>query len=151
MVNRIALLRAIEQDWKKLMTGEPLPVRSHLPGRILMPLGMMIAFVNLIEGLKEYHVVCGVIGVICLFIGLLLFVRASMPPESWEKKIDSKLRNYQPRDIEAWKTLRVSVLKEGKLKQEAIRLWLDAEFRANADLLGSPASALDYGFVHRDV
>jgi hypothetical protein len=49
------------------------------------------------------------------------------------KKIQRKIRAYEPLDIDAMRTLAVSVFHKDKLTREELRQWLDAEFSAISD------------------
>ena len=49
------------------------------------------------------------------------------------EKIQRKIRAYEPLDIDAMRTLAVSVFHKDKLTREELRQWLDAELSAISD------------------
>jgi hypothetical protein len=67
------------------------------------------------------------VGIAFLLAGLL------QACETWEEKIQRKIRAYEPLDIDAMRTLAVSVFHKDKLTREELRQWLDAELSAISD------------------
>ncbi|HFK5673339.1 hypothetical protein ACVGXN_18095 [Enterobacter hormaechei] len=67
------------------------------------------------------------IGIAFILAGLL------QTGETWEERVQKKIRAYEPLDIDAMRTLAVSVFHKDELTQEELRQWLDAEFSAIFD------------------
>jgi hypothetical protein len=87
----------------------------------------------------------------CTFECVMHFLISELStPGGWDEVIDKELRLYEPRDREAWKTLRTAVLprEAGTCRCQVM---VEAERKANTGLLNAPETALGYGFVRRDV
>ncbi|MDU6127711.1 MAG: hypothetical protein E6658_10695, partial [Veillonella sp.] len=79
------------------------------------------------SGNQRLTVVSFAIGMALILAGLL------QTGETWEEKIQKKIRSYEPLDIDAMRTLALSVFHKDELTQKELRKWLDAEFSAISD------------------
>nr|WP_172689239.1 hypothetical protein [Enterobacter cloacae]AQX35394.1 hypothetical protein PIMI5_00081 [Enterobacter cloacae] len=127
--DRINFLRGIERDWKDWSAGKK-------PGRVSMKwIGVPISLVAALmvtEILKTDTTLFWIPFIITL-LGLPLWIFLLTTPGTWEEKIQKKIRAYEPLDIDAMRTLAVSVFHKDELTREELRQWLDAEFSAISD------------------
>ncbi|ASD61906.1 MULTISPECIES: hypothetical protein [Enterobacter] len=148
MENRIVLLRGIKQDWKAWSEGKRLGcISKKLAGILLAVVAAIFVTIVLNYELLPYSLY----SLPPLSVFAIFLVSELSTPGGWDEVIDRRLQSYEPRDSEAWKALRAAVLEKGKLEHDDVRLWLEAEFKANADLLDVAETAMRYGFVRRDV
>lgn len=127
--DRINFLRGIEQDCKDWSAGKK-------PGRVSMkwigiPISLMAALI-VTEILNADTSLFWILFILAL-PGLPLWMYLLTKPGTWEERIQNKIRSYEPLDIDAMRTLAVSVFHKDKLTQEELRQWLNAEFSACSD------------------
>lgn len=123
--DRINFLRGIERDWKDWSAGKNTKPHWIFFVGVLTATGMLIF--SFWSGNQRLAVASFAIGIAFILAGLL------QPGETWEEKIQKKIRAYEPLDIDAMRTLAVSVFHKDELMQEELRQWLDAEFSAISD------------------
>ncbi|HGL6850362.1 TPA: hypothetical protein ACKF43_004157 [Enterobacter hormaechei] len=123
--DRINFLRGIERDWKDWSAGKNTKPHWIFFVGVLTATGMLIF--SFWSGNQRLTVASFAIGLAFILAGLL------QPGETWEEKIQKKIRAYEPLDIDAMRTLAVSVFHKDELMQEELRQWLDAEFNAISD------------------
>ncbi|HCR2161045.1 TPA: hypothetical protein OND39_004050 [Enterobacter asburiae] len=123
--DRISFLRDIEQDWKKWSAGKKTKPHWIFLVGVLTATGMLIF--SFCSGNQRLTVASIAIGIAFLLAGLL------QTGETWEEKIQKKIRAHEPLDIDAMRTLAVSVFHKDELTREELRQWLDAEFSAISD------------------
>ncbi|HFK4066741.1 TPA: MgtC/SapB family protein [Kluyvera ascorbata] len=123
--DRISFLRGIERDWKDWSAGKNTKPHWIVLVGILIATGMLIF--SFWSGNQRLTVASIATGIAFILAGLL---QAS---ETWEEKIQRKIRAYEPLDIDAMRTLAVSVFHKDELTREELRQWLDAEFSAISD------------------
>lgn len=123
--DRINFLRGIERDWKDWSAGKNTKPHWIFFVGVLTATGMLIF--SFWSGNQRLTVASFAIGIAFILAGLL------HPGETWEEKIQKKIRAYEPLDIDAKRTLAVSVFHKDELTQEELRQWLDAEFSAISD------------------
>lgn len=148
MKDRIAVLKTIKQACEAWSEGKRVGYLSKKLAGILLAL-LSAVFVTTVLNYELFPY--GLYSLPALSVLAIFLMSELNTPGGWDEVIDKELRVYEPRDREAWKTLRTAVLRKGKLEHADVRLWLDAERKANADLLDAPETALGYGFVRRDV
>ena len=123
--DRINFLRGIERDWKDWSAGKNTkPHWIFLVGVLTATGGLIFSFWS---GNQRLTVASFAIGIAFILAGLL------QAGETWEEKIQKKIRAYEPLDIDAMRTLAVSVFHKDELMPEELRQWLDAEFSAISD------------------
>lgn len=123
--DRINFLRGIERDWKDWSAGKNTkPHWIFLVGVLTATGGLIFSFWS---GNQRLTVASFAIGIAFILAGLL------QAGETWEEKIQKKIRAYEPLDIDAMRTLAVSVFHKDELIPEELRQWLDAEFSAIED------------------
>ncbi|MFW7199333.1 MgtC/SapB family protein [Enterobacter sp. BNK-16] len=123
--DRISFLRGIERDWKNWSAGKNTKPHWIFLVGVLVATGMLIF--SFCSGNQRFTVASIAIGIAFLLAGLL------QAGEAWEEKIQRKIRAYEPLDIDAMRTLAVSVFHKDELTREELRQWLDAEFSAISD------------------
>lgn len=123
--DRIKFLRGIERDWKDWSAGKNTKPHWIFFVGVLTATGMLIF--SFWSDNQRLTVASFAIGIAFILSGLL------QPGETWEEKIQKKIRAYEPLDIDAMRTLAVSVFHKDELMQEELRQWLDAEFNAISD------------------
>lgn len=123
--DRISFLRGIERDWKDWSAGKNTKPHWIFLVGILIATGMLIF--SFWSGHQRLTVASIAIGIAFILAGLL------QAGETWEEKIQKKIRAYEPLDIDAMRTLAVSVFHKDELTREELRQWLDAEFSAISD------------------
>lgn len=123
--DRISFLRGIERDWKNWSAGKNTKPHWLFLVGVLTTTGMLIF--SFCSGNQRLTVASIAIGIAFLLAGLL------QAGETWEEKIQRKIRAYEPLDIDAMRTLAVSVFHKEELTREELRQWLDAEFSAISD------------------
>ena len=123
--DRINFLRGIERDWKDWSAGKNTKPHWIFFVGVLTATGMLIF--SFWSGNQRLTVASFAIGIAFILAGLL------QPGETWEEKIQKKIQAYEPLDIDAMRTLAVSVFHKDKLTREELRQWLDAEFNAISD------------------
>lgn len=123
--DRISFLRGIERDWKDWSAGKNTKPHWIFLVGILIATGMLIF--SFWSGNQRLTVASIAIGIAFILAGLL------QAGETWEEKIQKKIRAYEPLDIDAMRTLAVSVFHKDELTREELRQWLDAEFSAISD------------------
>lgn len=123
--DRINFLRGIERDWKDWSAGKNTkPHWLFLVGGLTATGMLIFSFWSHNQRLTVASIA---VGIAFLLAGLL------QACETWEEKIQRKIRAYEPLDIDAMRTLAVSVFHKDKLTREELRQWLDAEFSAISD------------------
>lgn len=125
--DRINFLRGIERDWKDWSAGKNTKPHWIFLVGVLIATGML-SF-SFCSGNQRLTVASIAIGIAFLLAGLL------QAGETWEEKIQRKIRAYEPLDIDAMRTLAVSVFHKDELTREELRQWLDAEFSAISDVV----------------
>ncbi|MFZ5325410.1 hypothetical protein ACOY6L_19280 [Enterobacter roggenkampii] len=125
--DRIDFLRGIEQDWKDWSAGKNIKPHLLLLVGVLTATGMLIF--SFWTGNQRLTVASIAVGIAFILAGLL------QTGETWEEKIQQKIRAYEPLDIDAMRTLAVSVFHKDELIPEELRQWLDAEFSAISDVV----------------
>ncbi|MFX4314321.1 hypothetical protein F8O53_20760 [Enterobacter sp. 63] len=148
MKDRIAVLKTIKQACEAWSEGKRVGYLSKKLAGILLAV-LTAVFVTTV--LNYEHFPYGLYSLPPLSVLAIFLISELNTPGGWDEVIDKELRVYEPRDREAWETLRAAVLQKGKLEHADVRSWLEAERKANADLLDAPETALGYGFVRRDV
>lgn len=123
--DRISFLRGIERDWKNWSAGKKTKPHWIFLVGVLTATGMLIF--SFCAGNQRLTVASIAIGMAFLLAGLL------QAGETWEEKIQKKIRAYEPLDIDAMRTLAVSVFRKDELTREELRQWLDAELCAISD------------------
>ena len=123
--DRISFLRSIERDWKDWSAGKNTKPHWIVLVGVLTATGMLIF--SFWTSNQRLTVASIAVGIAFILAGLL------QTGETWEEKIQSKIRAYEPLDIDAMRTLAVSVFHKDKLTREELRHWLDAEFSAISD------------------
>ncbi|MGS4682691.1 hypothetical protein ACKURH_26575 [Enterobacter soli] len=148
MKDRIAVLKTIKQACEAWSEGKRVGcISKKLAGILLAVLAAVFVTTVLNYELFPY----GLYSLPPLSVLAIFLMSELNTPGGWDEVIDKELRVYEPRDREAWETLRTAVLRKGKLEHADVRSWLEAERKANTDLLNAPETALGYGFVRRDV
>lgn len=123
--DRFNFLRGIERDWKDWSAGKKTkPHWIFLAGVLTATGGLIFSFWS---GNQRLTVASFAIGIAFILAGML------QAGETWEEKIQKKIRAYEPLDIDAMRTLAVSVFHKDELMPEELRQWLDAEFSAIED------------------
>mgnify|MGYP000848386574 FL=1 len=148
MKDQIAVLETIKQACEAWSEGRRVPtISKKLAGKqqAVMPPVFLTTVLN--YELFPY----GLYSLPPLSVLAIFLMFELNRPGGWDEVIDKELRVYEPRDREAWKILRTTVLRKGKLEHDDVRSWLEAERKANADLLNAPETALGYCFVRREV
>ncbi|MGK3194577.1 hypothetical protein [Enterobacter soli] len=148
MKDRIAVLKTIKQACEAWSEGKRVGCISKKLAGILLAV-LTAVFVTTV--LNYEHFPYGLYSLPPLSVLAIFLISELNMPGGWDEVIDKELRVYEPRDREAWETLRAAILRKGKLEHVDVRSWLEAEREANADLLDAPETALGYGFVRRDV
>ncbi|EKS6398185.1 TPA: MgtC/SapB family protein [Enterobacter hormaechei subsp. steigerwaltii] len=123
--DRISFLRGIERDWTDWSAGKNTKPHWIFLVGILTATGMLIF--SFCSGNQRLTVASIAIGIAFILAGLL------QTGETWEERVQKKIRAYEPLDIDAMRTLAVSVFHKDELTQEELRQWLDAEFSAIFD------------------
>ena len=123
--DRISFLRGIERDWTDWSAAKNTKPHWIFLVGILTATGMLIF--SFCSGNQRLTVASIAIGIAFILAGLL------QTGETWEERVQKKIRAYEPLDIDAMRTLAVSVFHKDELTQEELRQWLDAEFSAIFD------------------
>ncbi|MGX5102208.1 hypothetical protein [Enterobacter cloacae] len=124
-MRRESELKRIEEDLNRWMAGKKTKPHWIFWVGTLTATGMLIF--SFWSGNQRFTVVSFAIGMALILAGLL------QTGETWEEKIQKKIRSYEPLDIDAMRTLALSVFHKDELTQKELRKWLDAEFSAISD------------------
>ncbi|MDN2488146.1 hypothetical protein MML63_21175 [Kosakonia sacchari] len=116
---------ACYQDWHQ---GSRRPAHPlDLPLRVLVIAGVLLT----VMGNWEYfHGRMNIEIALAVFGGpsVLIFGLAMMASlQGWPSFMDDILKNYEPVDVDAFLVLQASVITSGKLKKEALGLWIEQE------------------------
>lgn len=125
-MRRKSELKLIEEDLNRWMAGKKTKPHWIFWVGALTATGMLIF--SFWSDNQRLTVVSFAIGIALILAGLL------QTGETWEEKIQKKIRSYEPLDIEAKRTLALSVFHKDELTQEELRQWLNAEFSAISDV-----------------
>lgn len=118
MTDRIVLLKAIERDSKDWSQGKRVGcISKRLAGILLFVLVAVFAATLLVPELRSYSLYFSPV----LCVPVMFLISELNVPGGWDEVIDRKLSSYEPRDREAWSTLRTAVLKKGKLEPDDVR------------------------------
>ena len=124
-MRRESELKRIEEDLNRWMAGKKTKPHWIFWVGTLTATGMLIF--SFWSHNQRLTVASIAVGIAFLLAGLL------QACETWEEKIQRKIRAYEPLDIDAMRTLAVSVFHKDKLTREELRQWLDAELSAISD------------------
>ena len=124
-MRRESELKRIEEDLNRWMAGKKTKPHWIFWVGALTATGMLIF--SFWSHNQRLTVASIAVGIAFLLAGLL------QACETWEEKIQRKIRAYEPLDIDAMRTLAVSVFHKDKLTREELRQWLDAELSAISD------------------
>ncbi|WP_148569919.1 hypothetical protein [Leclercia adecarboxylata] len=134
-----ALLQAIKNDWRTWSEGEQTGVSSrYFSGGMILAGAWLVFFAELSANQKTLFI----FGLITLLVGLAACTMALLSSTDWPVVIGKKLKVYRPHDTEAYHRLCMAMLVAGKLQQDDLRAWLDAETSAGPAIQVEPASYL---------
>lgn len=122
-----ALLQAIQNDWRTWSGSEKSGIYSlYFSGGMILAGALLVFLAELSANQKT---LC-IFGLNTVLVGLAAFAMASLSSTDWPVVIGKKLKVYRPQDPGAYHRLCMAMLVAGKLHQDDLRAWLDAETSA---------------------
>lgn len=122
-----ALLQAIQNDWRTWSGSEQGGVYSRYFSGAMILAGALLVF---LAELSANQKMLFIFGLIELLVGLAAFAMVFLSSTDWPVVIGKKLKVYRPHDTGAYHRLCMAMLVAGKLQQDDLRAWLDAETSA---------------------
>ncbi|WP_285131558.1 hypothetical protein [Leclercia adecarboxylata] len=122
-----ALLQAIQNDWRTWSGSEQSGIYSRYFSGAMILAGALLVF---LAELSANQKMLFIFGLIELLVGLAAFAIALLSSTDWPVVIGKKLKVYRPHDTGAYHRLCMAMLVAGKLQQDDLRAWLDAEMSA---------------------
>ncbi|PSS47386.1 hypothetical protein C6560_17760 [Enterobacter sp. FS01] len=124
-----ALLQAIQNDWRTWSGSEQSGIYSRYFSGAMILAGALLVF---LAELSANQKMLFIFGLIELLVGLAAFAMVFLSSTDWPVVIGKKLKVYRPHDTGAYHRLCMAMLVAGKLQQDDLRAWLDAETSAGS-------------------
>lgn len=124
-----ALLQAIQNDWRTWSGSEQSGIYSRYFSGAMILAGALLVF---LAELSSNQKMLFIFGLIELLVGLAAFAMVFLSSTDWPVVIGKKLKVYRPHDTGAYHRLCMAMLVAGKLQQDDLRAWLDAETSAGS-------------------